>query len=45
MQLLKQKQGVFALTDNELRHTDIATYVVEYSIQMDDCTTIKASPR
>ena len=41
VQLLKQKQGVFALTDNELGHTD----VVEHSIQMDDCTPIKASPR
>ena len=41
VQLLKQKQEVFALTDNELGHTD----VVEHSIQMDDCTPIKASPR
>ena len=41
VQLLKQKQEVFALTDNELKHTD----VVEHSIQMDDCTPIKASPR
>ena len=41
VQLLKQKQGVFVLTDNELGHTD----VVQHSIQMDDCTPIKASPR
>ena len=41
MQLLKQKQGVFALTDNELGHTD----VVERSLHMNDCTLIKPSLR
>ena len=41
VQLMKERQGVFALTDSELGQTDL----VEHSIQMEDHTPIKTSPR
>jgi len=41
VQLMKKKQGVFALTDKELGQTDL----VEHSIQMNDSTPIRTPPR
>ena len=41
VQLLKQKQEAFALSNNEVGQTDI----VEHSTEMDDSTPIRTSPR
>ena len=40
MQLVKQWQGIFVLTDDELRQTD----VVGLSIKMDDSTFLRILP-